>query len=340
MKLRRPALAAALALLAACNSSSGAATTPPVDPPPPLAPGPLFTGAVPWNDPVDAAPLSDSSTAMLDALESAGGWGMGNVLRIDFSLAVIPGDANSARVPLVKRSGYWAPDCDDLASFPLPAGGAAEGSSSYACSGGDCHVLVVDQDAGVLYESYISNQTSAGLQSRCAVAWDLGKDYGATLRGDQCTSADAAGLPMAALLFTADEVAAGSIDHAIRFILPNERMRAGVYVRPATHAGAPSGGDALPPYGTRLRLRADYPLDTLPSDGARVVAVALQRYGMVLADGGNMALTAADDRFTAHGWDEVGIDTRSLAALSTGDFEVVDPGAEPIAITYDCVRVP
>ena len=73
------------------------------------------------------------------------------------------------------------------------------------------------------------------------------------MRGDQCTSADAAGFPIAPMLFTADEVAAGEIAHAIRFILPNPRMasfpdgpdsntaRDPLYVRPATHAGGPSG---------------------------------------------------------------------------------------------------
>jgi hypothetical protein len=34
-----------------------------------------------------------------------------------------------------------------------------------------------------------------------------------------------------------------------------------------------------------LRLRRDFPLASLPNDGARTVAVALQRYGMFLADG-------------------------------------------------------
>jgi len=77
------------------------------------------------------------------------------------------------------------------------------------------------------------------------------------------------------------------------------------------------------PYGVRLRLRADYPLAALPSDGARVVARALQRYGMILADGGQIALTAAydvDDR-----WDAL-LDPHDLGALAVGDFEVVDLG--------------
>jgi hypothetical protein len=156
---------------------------------------------------------------------------------------------------------------------------------------------VVDRAAGRLYEVYQATVDGSGrVEGLCAVAWKLATTYPADLRGDQCTSADAAGLPIAPLLFSADEIAAGSIDHAIRFILPNARMRAGVFVRPATHGGAPSGPASAVPYGVRLRLRADFPLSTLPSAGARVVARALQRYGMILADGGNVALTARDDQ--------------------------------------------
>ena len=169
--------------------------------------------------------------------------------------------------------------------------------------------------------------------------WDLTRAYPATLRGDQCTSSDAGGFPIAAMLFSADEIARGSIDHAIRFILPNSRMRSGVYVRPATHAGAPSGGSALPPYGVRMRLRADFPLASLPSEGARVVARALQRYGMILADGGNIALTAQSDRSTTHKWSEVGVGTYALQAIRPSDMEVVGMGS-PITLTYDCVRNP
>jgi hypothetical protein len=131
---------------------------------------------------------------------------------------------------------------------------------------------------------------------------------------------------MAAMLFSADEVASGTIDHAIRFILPNSRMRAGVYVRPASHAGGPSGGANLPPYGVRFRLRANYPVASLPTEGARVIARALQRYGMILSDGGNIALTAQSDRFTTHKWSQVGVDSRSLQAILPSDMEVVGLG--------------
>ena len=71
---------------------------------------------------------------------------------------------------------------------------------------------------------------------------------------------------------------------------------------------------AAPSYGVHLRLRADYPVDSLPSEGAKVVARAMQKYGMYHADGGNIALTAQSDRHTTAKWDGL-LDPHDLAAL-------------------------
>jgi hypothetical protein len=341
----RPALLApVLVLVAACGSSSspgapGATGSPDGGAPSAPAAGSLFTAQNAWTTPVDGAAVHPESSAMLGWLVSAGGWGNGGNLQIDFSMHVLSADASTPRRPFTPTGDFFSPDCDQF-DFPLPAGGAVEGETGYACLGdGDCHLLVVDRAAARLYEMWRANVAGGAFQGGCAVTWDLAKSYPATLRGDQCTSTDAAGLPVAALLFTADEVAAGSIDHAIRFILPNARMRARSYVRPATHAGAPSGPAQEPPYGSRLRLRADYPVAGLASAGARVVAKAMQRYGMILADGGNIALTAASDRFTAHTWAGVGVDSHALFALKPSDFEVLDTGPV-IPLTFDCVRAP
>ncbi len=275
---------------------------------------------------------------MIARLVSQGGFGLGQ-LQVDFSMAVLEAPAGVPTAPFVEAPGYSLPDCDRLATVPLPSGGAVEGQPGYACdvTANDCHLLVVDRGAGRLVEVYQATVDGAGsLHGLCAVSWNLSTSYPDGMRGDQCTSADAAGLPVAPLLFSADEIAAGAIDHAIRFILPNDRIRTGVFVHPASHAGAPSGpADALP-YGARLRLRADFPVSTLPA-GAQVVARALQRYGMILADGGNVALTARDDRFTIHAWSEVGFDSHSLQAIAPSDLEVLDFGA-PIPLTYACVR--
>ena len=300
--------------------------------------GGVFTAANPWNTDVSTLPKSTSSDTIIQALATAGGWGFGS-MRIDFSIEVLQADASTPFLTFTPTSDFYTPDCDHV-PFPVPPGGALEGETGYQClSDGDCHLIVVHQPTKTLYEMWGANIVGSTFTGGCAAVWDLTRAYPASLRGDQCTSADAGGFPIAAMLFSADEVASGAINHAIRFILPNSRMRSGVYVRPATHAGGPSGGANLPPYGVRFRLRSDFPLASLPSEGARVVARAMQRYGMLLADGGNIALTAQSDRFTTHKWADVGIDSHSLTAIQVSDMEVVGMGT-PIPLTDDCVRNP
>jgi len=329
-----------LAPLAACGGSSAAGPAGPTGPGP-VAPGgrpsQLFSApGNPWNQPVDAATVATGSGAMLTALQARGGFGGGH-LQVDFSLAVLWASGAVPAAPFTPSGGYFSPDCDLLGAFPLPSGGALEGEGGYACTGGgDCHLLVVDEAARTLTEAWAADASGGRVTATCAVVWDLDTAYPADLRGDQCTSADAAGLPMSALVFDADEVAAGVIDHAIRFILPNDHMAAGVYVRPATHAGGPTGAAGLPPYGTRLRLKASTSVTGL-SRSAQVVAAALKKYGMILSDGGTIALTAADDRFTTHQWADLGFDSHALFGLAVSDFEVIDTGPT-IPRTNDCVR--
>jgi serine/threonine-protein kinase len=260
-------------------------------------------------------------------------------MKIDFSITLQHADASTPFQNFTPSGDFYSPDCDHV-PFPVPAGGAVEGESGYRCTqDGDCHLLVVDDAHDKLYEMWRAFTGSSGFNGGCTAVWDLTKQYPANLRGDGCTSADAGGFPIAAMLFTADEIAAGEIPHAIRFILPNSRIRGGgVYVHPGTHTtGSTSGGANAPPYGVRLRLKSSFDVSSL-SSGARVVARAMQTYGMFLADGGNIALTAADDRFTTAKWSNVGVTSQSLSSLQVTDFEVVDLGT-PVSST-DCVRNP
>jgi serine/threonine-protein kinase len=254
-------------------------------------------------------------------------------MQIDFDLDVLTADATTPRRSFTPTGDFFTPDCD-LMPMPVPPGGNVEGETGYACTGdGDCHLLVFDTSAKVLYEMWRANITTT-FQGGCLAAWNATATFANTLRGDQCSSADAAGFPIAPLLFTADEVKAGHIDHAIRFILPNDRIKRG-FVRPATHGTATTGIAGAPSYGVHLRLRADYPIATL-RPGAQVVARAMQKYGMYHADGGNIALTAQSDRHTTAKWTGL-LGSGDLAALKVTDFEVIDHGA-PITLTYDCAR--
>jgi serine/threonine-protein kinase len=298
----------------------------------------LFPAGAWFYQDVSSAPLHPRSAAITAWLVSAGGWGAGR-LQIDFSIEVLEAAADTPNRTFQPTGDFYNPDCDAVA-VPVPVGGALEGESGYACAGdGDCHLIVIDRRVNRLFEMWRANITGTTFAGGCLAAWDLTRVYPPEGRGEQCTSADAAGFPITPLLFTADEVAAGEVAHAIRFILPNARMRAGYYMRPATHAGGPSASsEDAPTYGTRWRLRPDFPLASLPNEGARVVARGLQRYGMALADGGNIALTARSDRFTAAKWNGL-LGSRDLQAIQPGDFQVIDTGP-PIPLTFDCVRTP
>ena len=77
----------------------------------------------------------------------------------------------------------------------------------------------------------------------------------------------------------------------------------------------------MPPYGARFRLRANYPLSSLPDNGTRTIARALQKYGMILADNGsNWFFQGAP----SPNWDDD--DLNQLKGIPGTAFEVVDTG--------------
>lgn len=302
----------------------------------------LFPPGAPWNQAVDGAALdaeSDAIIAYLVANHTASAR-----FQITFDFNVLFADGGTPHRAFAETGDFFDPDCDP-APAPVPPVGRLEGESDYACaSDGDCHLTVVDFSTCRLHELWranIAGGTSTGtFTSGCQAIWDLSAVPPPTGRGDFCTSADAAGLPIVPLLFTADEVAAGNIDHALRFVLPNALIRAYIYVRPGTHStSATSGGSAAPPYATRVRLKASKDISGL-STGAQVIARALKTYGMILADGGNVTFTAATDDLTAHTWSEVGVTSDSLKSLSWNDFEVVDLGARLDYNAGSCSRTP
>jgi len=353
---------------------------------------PRFPASAVWNRDVSSPPLKHpNSNNMINHLAALGGWGTGATnFKIDFSFYVLhaaPGIATTPVAPIGGDPGnYYYPDCGDFNTnpslgpvpqpIPLPTGGGIEGTGpanyppdppppSYSCDNlnNDCHMLIVQ--GNTLFESGNTNVTGGKVEAMCALTWDLTKVYPPQGRGDQCTSTDAAGFPVAPLLFNADEiyaaeqVANGDLGHAIRFILPNSRMMKGAFVHPASHGtsgtgehGASDTGPNAVPYGSRLRLKAGFDIATFTAgnhtDGgaaadsaARVILRTLQKYGMVLADGGSVPLTAEWDWYTTHKWSEFGMDpdtqtgSQLLYGIAVTDFEVVYTG-DPITLTYDC----
>lgn len=315
---------------------------------------PRFPAAAIWHQDISRAPLHPNSASMISTLAGLGGFGYGR-MQIDFSFLIVnaaPGAPTRTIVGYPSNGSYYAPDCEPVGtSMPVPANAVIEGGAGLTCdnANNDCHLLVVQ--GNTLYEAYRANASGgSSLQAQCLAIWQLDFVYPDDNRGEHCTSADAAGFPIAPLLFNADEVyeatqrSDGDLGHAIRFILPNSRMGTvsgqKAYVHPASHAGAPSGPEGSVPYGSRLRLRADFPVALYPP-AQQVLLRTMQRYGIVLADGGNIALTAESDFYTSHKWTELGIDSRAFdlavpaAVVRVQDFSVLDTGPRIIE-TYDC----
>ena len=129
-------------------------------------------------------------------------------------------------------------------------------------------------------------------------------------------SADAAGLPILPGLVRYEEIAAGAINHALRFTAARTQD---AYVWPARHAASDDPDPDLPPLGQRFRLKADVDLAGF-SPANQIILTALQTYGMMLADNGSdwFLSGAPDER-----WDND--DLRQLQERITGgDFEAVD----------------
>jgi len=275
---------------------------------------PMFPPDNPWNQRVDQLPVAKNSARLIASI------GLTNPVHPDFG-TVYNGAPNGIPYAVVSNSTRKVPVTFDYASesdghrYPLPPNVPIEGGPN---STGDRHVIVVDRDTCTDYELYDAHPLERGRR------WHAGSGAIFNLRSDHLrpagwTSADAAGLPILPGLARYDEVASGAIDHALRFTAP---CTSRAYVYPARHF-APTCSGFAPPMGLRVRLKASVDISHLPYQ-ARIVAVALKRYGLILADNGSpWYISGAPNRH----WNDDAL--HQLDQLTGRDFEVVDTSSLP-----------
>lgn len=307
----RPTAAPAAASTATPHPTPTARPTPTPSPAPtpaatakPLSACPVFPASNAWNTRVDSLPVDPRSDAYIAAI------GLGAGLHPDFSNAGgygIPFNIVGAGTPRSTVTFQYASE-SDMVGYPIPTAPRIEGGS-------DRHLLMVDTSACRLYELFDAVHGAGGWTAGSGATWDLRSN---TLRPDGWTSADAAGLPILPGLARADEVVTGAILHALRFTAP--RTCAG-HIAPARHDAGSGSCDTRPPMGLRVRLKASVDLSGFGPQ-ARVVLVALQRYGMILADNGSpWYITGAPDSR----WNDD--DLHALGRITGADLEVVDTGS-------------
>src|SRR2546422_1221616 len=154
------------------------------------------------------------------------------------------------------------------------------GADTLIENGSDRHALIVNRDTCTLYQLYDLSGSGTSWTARSGAIFPLGSN---ALRPLGWTSADAAGLPLFPGLVRWDEVQAGAINHAIRFTAQQSDRS---FLWPARHQAGAAANPALPPMGARFRLKATYDISHFSAQ-AQVILLAMQHYGLILADNGS-----------------------------------------------------
>ena len=206
---------------------------------------------------------------------------------------------------LTTRLSFGYADESDDVPYPFTSTTPIEPAS-------DAHAFMLNKDTCVLYELFDASWNGGRPTAGSGAVFDL---KSRALRPAGWTSADAAGLPIWPGVLRYDEVARGLVDHAIRFTAERTDRS---YVWPARHQAGAASDPSLPPMGARFRLKSDFGFTGF-SPQTQVVLMAMQRYGLILADNGHNFFFQGE---TSSQWSDQLIS--ELKRIPAGAFEAVD----------------
>jgi hypothetical protein len=272
----------------------------------------VFPSDNPWNTDISNTttyPDDPNSANYMNEMNPGGNinlhpdFGSNPTYGIPINIVTIP-TPGPGFVPIT-FTGY--PSESDPGPYPIPSAPAIE-------AGSDHHMLIVDQSNCTLYETWEQAGSPGSWSASNGAIFHLNSD---AYRPDGWTSADAAGLPIAAGLVRYGEVQAGAINHAVRFTM--NQTYAG-QILPARHHAGSTTPAWLPPMGTRLRLKASYDISSFTGN-AYVILVGLKKYGMILADNGTSFYITGE---TNTNWNDT--DLNQLKSVPASALEVLTIG--------------
>ena len=286
-----------------------------------------------------------SSTVLATALTACGVFGAGGY----YSSSVLnaPVDPSSERyvksiVDAGDRGGFWmaadpaerinlADDATPAYSvrqkvpyhlFPVPYPWRPD---FYIEPLSDAHAMVVQRQACELYETYQTTFSGGVLSAYSGAHWNLRRPFVPLAPGTP--SAMASGLSLYAGMVRWEEVARGSIGHALNWAAPAGTVAQWSFVRPASDTdGLPFKGTGRYqlPYGARLRLRASFDTSRFGPQSA-AIARAMKTYGIYLAD-----TARTDELYDALALDGSNhwsaADLAALGSIHITDFDVLSLG--------------
>ena len=269
----------------------------------PGAPGcPVFPGTNVWNTRIDGRAVASNSATMITTI------GLDRGLHMDFGSYAgygIPYQVVTASTPRSTVTFDYDDESDHV-GYPIPASPLIEGGS-------DRHILLVDRDACRLYELFAARKVGGALGRRQR------RDLGPALERAPARPAGRAPMPPGCRSCPGSSATTRSPPARSPTRCGSRRTGRGraTSTRPATRPASPASS-SLPPMGLRVRLKAGYDTSRF-SPQARVIAEALKRYGMILADNGSpwYITGASDPRFD----DDV---MHELDVITGRDLEVVD----------------
>jgi hypothetical protein len=254
-----PVLIAAVASLGCCATARAAN---------------VFSPTSFWNAPVAAgAPVASDSGSLVAELQrlvaSKGAWI--NTRQYSVPVYTVPSDQPRVRVQL---DNNYPSLQSDFADVPLPSG-------AVPAAGSDAHLTILQPATDSLWEFWQLSKATDGWHARWGGKMgDVSTDPGYF---PAPVGATGSGLPLVGGLMRIAELQAGRIDHVLALAIP--AAKAGDHVWPAQRTDGSATSPAAIPEGTRFRLDPAVDVNALGLPAvARVMALAAQRYGVVVRD--------------------------------------------------------
>jgi hypothetical protein len=302
-------------------------------PTPPRAPVPTslaqrpYASTSPWNTPISSAPrLHPNSAAYVNAIAD-------NRLPLtadpdQYTIPVYRFDASTPRISVRLSGNYSTYDRGDSSRVGHGENPVARGvpypKGVQSGAGSDGQIVLWDPVAQVEYGFWQWREDSAGnVTATNGYRYHTGPGYNG--RFADGLAGRGAGTTYLSGLVRKWEIQQGRIQHALSFAYDSPSAKF-VYPASKSDGGRFGGTSADLPEGARLQLnpaltQADFNRWGL-SPMAKIIARALQQYGMIVIDHSGSSKVYLEDRRTAR-WD-ASVNRNMLAAIPWSQFRVLD----------------